>query len=260
LAETIGVLMVGYTSGPGAFWASVLIGIWIMLGAGIWGQILVGSDKLKRPFGYYGAVLGAAVGLVLANTLFGQDILVIAAALSVAAPWIQATGRLRCLVQGCCHGCRTSENLGIAYRPQRSRVLQISGLGGQPLHPTPLYSMISNVLIGLVIARLLVIGAPATLIIGCYLMLNGLARFVEEAYRGEPQTQVIGGLKIYQWAALVSFVIGTVFTMVPSAPVDLQNVSLTPDIWIGSLALGALATVAMGVDWPESDRRFSRLI
>lgn len=108
--------------------------------------------------------------------------------------------------------------------------------------------------------RLLLIGAPATFIVGCYLMFNGLARFVEEAYRGELQTQVIGGLKIYQWTALISFLAGSIFTMFPSAPVGLDSFGTTPFVWIGSLLMGAFVTIAMGVDWPESNRRFSRLI
>jgi hypothetical protein len=91
-------------------------------------------------------------------------------------------------------------------------------------------------------------------------MLNGLARFVEEAYRGEPQTQVYAGLKVYQWTALLSVFLGTVFTMVPAAPVELQHLGLNPMAFLISLLMGGLVTIAMGVDWPESNRRFSRLI
>ncbi len=260
LAAAVGFLIVGFISGPSMFWTIAIIGISTLLGAGIWGQILVGSQKLLRPFGYYGGVLGAAVGLAFASLVLSQDVLPIAAALSVAAPWVQAIGRFRCLIQGCCHGAPTFEGNGIHYRHKRSRVLQIAGLGGKPLYPTPVFSMVSNLVVGLLTLRLLLIDAPATFIVGTYLMLNGLARFVEEAYRGEPQTQVFGGLKVYQWTALCSFLVGTAFTMFPSAAVGTQHFGLTPIVWLGSVALGALVTIAMGVDWPESSRRFSRLI
>lgn len=260
MGATVGFLIVGYFLGGEAFWASLMISVSIVICAGIWGQILVGSKKLLRPFGYYGGVIGAGLGIVLANWVFAQNMLAIGAALAIAAPWVQAIGRFRCLVQGCCHGAKTCDSAGICYRHERSRVLQVSGLEGQPLHPTPVYSMLSNVLIGLILIRLLLIGAPASFVIGCYLMFNGLARFVEEAYRGEPQTQIIGGLKIYQWTALTSFMAGSIFTMFPSAPVSLLDVGFTSTVWIGSIAMGVFVSIAMGVDWPESNRRFSRLI
>lgn len=259
-AAAVGFLIVGLISDPNTFWASAVVGASIVLGAGIWGQIIVGSEKLLRPFGYYGGVLGAAIGVLLVRLFLDQDIFPVAAALSVAAPWIQAIGRLRCLVQGCCHGAETADSKGIRYRHVRSRVTQIAGLDGRALHPTPLYSIIGNALIGLLTMRLLVIGAPGSVIAGSYLMLNGLARFVEEAFRGEPQTPIFSGLKLYQWTALVSFFAGSVFTMVPSASLDLQHFGVTPGVLGGSVVIGLLVVFAMGVDWPDSKRRFSRLI
>jgi protein-S-isoprenylcysteine O-methyltransferase Ste14 len=259
MAATVGFLIVGGLSGPNTFWTCVVVGLSMLLAAGLWAQFVEGSDKLLRPFGYYGAMMGAMIGALLANLLFGYDVWLILAALSVAAPWIQAIGRLRCLVQGCCHGAATSDDMGIRYRHSRSRVCQIAGLGGRPLHPTQLYSIICNIIIGLLVVRLLLIGVPTSAIVGSYLLLSSLARFVEEAYRGEPQTPVLGGLKLYQWLAVAGLMLGSVFTMLPSMPVDLHQIGLTPSIWLGAGALGLLATFAMGVDWPGSSRRFSRL-
>ncbi|NDW54342.1 prolipoprotein diacylglyceryl transferase family protein [Aliiroseovarius sp. PrR006] len=199
------------------------------------------------------------MGVVLAEVFFDQDVTLLMAALCVAAPWIQATGRLRCLVQGRCHGSKTQENMGIHYRHARSRVCQIAHLGGQALHPTPLYSIIGNILIGLVLLRLLLIGAPWSAIAGSYLILSSLARFVEEAYRGEPQTPVFGTLNLCQWVSVAIFALGSVLTMLQSAPPDMQNSGLTMSLVSGSIALGLLVTIAMGVDWPKSNRRFSRL-
>ena len=64
----------------------LIIGVSIVMGAGIWGQIIVGSDKLLRPFGYYGGILGAATGILLVRLLLDQEIFSVAAALCVAAP------------------------------------------------------------------------------------------------------------------------------------------------------------------------------
>ena len=179
-------------------------------------------------------------------------------ALAVGAPWVQLLGRFRCLVQGCCHGREASERVGIRYTHPRSRVAYLAGLAGRPLHPTPLYSMLANVAAGLLLLRLWLAGAPQALIVGCYLVTNGLARFAEEGQRGEPQTAVIAGLRVYQWLSVGFVVAGAFVTTLPSPPAPAVQ---PPDAgmlgWMAAFAL--LGTVAMGVDFPESDRRFSRL-
>ena len=54
---------------------------------------------------------------------------------------------------------------------------------------------------------------------GIYLLLSGCGRFVEEAYRGEPQTRVLAGLRFYQWIAIACVVAGAAITCVRgSAP------------------------------------------
>jgi hypothetical protein len=130
---------------------------------------------------------------------------------------------------------------------------------GVSLHPTPLYSILANVVTMAILVRLWTLGAALGVVAGVYFMLNGVARFAEEAYRGEPQTMVVGGLRIYQWAAVVSLMIGVVLTVVPGAPA--APLRLTGDVTVigASLLFGALAGIAMGVDFPDSKRRFARL-
>ena len=80
----------------------------------------------------------------LVAPFFGTSIWSLLAAYAVAGPWVQACGRLRCLVQGCCHGCESSEFVGIRYSHPRSRVVRLAHLVGVPIHPTPLYSILAN--------------------------------------------------------------------------------------------------------------------
>ena len=168
-------------------------------------------------------------------------------------------GRLRCLVQGCCHGHSITAEWGICYRHPRSRVLRLADLGEVPLHPTQLYSLVWNLLCLFALWRLWSLHVPVTWVGGTYLMLNGVGRFVEEGYRGEPQTIRMGGLAIYQWLALLSLLVGagvTTLTAPPTPPIagfDLSLLLLSP-------AVGSLVTTAMGLDFPESRRRFSRLV
>jgi hypothetical protein len=111
----------------------------------------------------------------------------------------------------------------------------------------------------MIVLRFALIGVTSSAIVGTYLILSSLARFVEEAFRGEPQTPVYSGLKIYQWLAIGGVMLGSVFTMIPTPPVDTQQFGLTGSTWFFAGAFGLLVTFAMGVDWPDSNWRFSRL-
>jgi len=238
--------------------AGLIVAFGALLGAGVWAQLLESSSGLLRPFGYYGAVFGA-VAVALAGRALGFDALLLLAALAVGAPWVQLLGRVRCLIQGCCHGHVTSAQLGIRYNHPRSRVAYLAGLAGAPLHATPLYSMAANALLGLVLARAWWLGAPQTLIVGLYLVGNGLARFVEEGFRGEPQTPIVHGLRFYQWLAIASLIAGAIVTTVPGAPAPAVAVpgDWTTYLWI--TLFGLITGAAMGVDFPASNKRFSRL-
>jgi protein-S-isoprenylcysteine O-methyltransferase Ste14 len=229
-----------------------------LLGAGVWAQVLESSSGLLRPFGYYGAVFGA-LAVALAGPALGFDGLLLLSAAAVGAPWVQLLGRIRCLIQGCCHGHVTSPRIGIRYTHPRSRVSYLAGLAGEPLHPTPLYSMAANAITGIVLARLWWLGAPQALIVGVYLIANGLARFVEEGFRGEPQTPILGGLRLYQWLAIAFVLGGAAVTTLPSpaAPAVAVVTDWTIYLWIG--VFGLTTGAALGVDFPASNRRFSRL-
>lgn len=253
VAAAVTVAIAGAALGPARVaevWIPAACGL---AGAALWAQWIEGSPRLLRPFGFYGGMLGVA----LAGAAFEQRWLVWGA-YCLAAPWMQAAGRLRCLVQGCCHGRAAAEGIGIRYRDPRSRVCAIAGLAGVPVHATPLYSLLWNVLCGGILGRLWASGAPLEFVCGGYAMLNGLGRFAEEAYRGEPQTRVIAGLRLYQWMALGSVLLGAALTAggrAEAAPALAWHAGAG---W-AAVAIGLAAGFALGVDWPGGKARFSRL-
>jgi prolipoprotein diacylglyceryltransferase/protein-S-isoprenylcysteine O-methyltransferase Ste14 len=257
-AGGVGFAIIATAAGNEYFAAVVWVSLCVIAGAGIWAQFFEGSSRLLRPFGWYGGVAGGLIGAVTAPT-GGAPLMPLLAACALAMPWIQAIGRLRCLVQGCCHGGPAPAAAGISYRHPRSRVMQIAGLAGRPIHATPLYSIAANVLIGVVLLRLRQLHAPDVMLLGLYLILAGIARFVEEAHRAEPQTPIVGGLHTYQWIAIASVLAGVWCTMLPPESTPAAFGSLGPRVLIGALVVAAIAGCAMGVDFPKSNRRFSRL-
>jgi protein-S-isoprenylcysteine O-methyltransferase Ste14 len=254
-----GILLAGMLAGKKYAIALLVFAVLVTLFAAIWAQVIEGSEKLKRPFGYYGGLVGILFGSLTVWAM-GYNGWVIIGVVSVVMPWVQAMGRLRCLVNGCCHGRPTDDPMiGIRYFHPRSRVCTISGMKGEWLHPTQLYSILWLLLVGAVLLRLWQYHFSAPFIFGIYLILTSLGRFVEEAYRGETQTPVIKGLRLYQWTAIISLVTGIAMTVVHINPADLQPGFNWPSV-IVALASGFFIFFAMGVDFPYSNARFSRLV
>ncbi len=251
-AAFVQVAIVTAAAGPGREWKVLVTAFAGLLGAGAWAQWVEGSSLLRRPFGFYGGLIG--VGLAC---LFFEERWTLMAAHCLAAPWMQAIGRLRCLVNGCCHGAPSSPEAGIRVTHPRSRVTKLASLAGVAIHPTQLYSILGNAFLGLVLFRLWSSGSPLSLICGVYGIGNGIARFVEEAYRGEPQTPTVWGLRLYQWIALGSVILGAVLTSLcwSEAP------TLAPSARgiLCALAFASISGAALSVDFPETNRPLARL-
>jgi protein-S-isoprenylcysteine O-methyltransferase Ste14 len=258
LAGAVGLWISASLGGSDVFLQLCFIHVVALAGAGLWAQRLEGSPQLSRPFGYYGGVIGALAAAILAGAVAG-NLMLLLALVAMEAPWLQAIGRLRCLVQGCCHGSEAPEAIGIRYWKPRSRVCTLTELKGIPLHPTPLYSIMGNFVIGMLLLRLWSLGASYGLVSGAYLMLAGVARFVEESYRGEPQTPVVGGLRIYQWMAVLSAAIGVALTTIQSGQAPGLVIAFDARILVAGLLYGLLTGSVMGIDFPGSARRFARL-
>jgi len=196
----LGIIIAGYLTGKVYAWAILAFAISVIIFSALWAQIIEGSEKLKRPFGYYGAL----VGILFASFvvwLMDVNVWVIIGVVSVVMPWVQAIGRFRCLVNGCCHGSLTKNpKIGIRYFHYRSRVCGISGLKGTLIHPTPLYSILWLFFIGFILLSLWNKHFSYSFIFGIYLILTGLGRFVEEAYRGEVQTIIWATIGILPYA------------------------------------------------------------
>lgn len=258
LAAGVGVALVAIFAPDVEPWKIATMAVASLVGAGLWGQALVGSRRLQRPFGYFGSVAGVLLaGCVLA--VCGMEVWPVLAGVCAAAPWVQGIGRLRCMVQGCCHGAPTRPGgSGLVHTHPQSRVVAISRLGGVCIHATPLYSLLANCVLGALMARLCFLGAPASMVAGLYLVLQGVCRFVEESYRGEVQTQRVAGLRIYQWFAAAICVAGCVVTAVPSPAVG-HPAWPGNSAWMLAAVVAVLHGVAMGVEFPRCNWPLSRL-
>jgi len=257
VGAAVGVGVAVRVAGSGEIWWILAMTAGAGLCAAAWAQLLEGSPQLLRPYGYFGGVLGIVIVGAVAG-LMGHDAWLDVAAMAVGGCFTQAMGRCRCLIQGCCHGRVVEAPWGIRFNHPRSRVLRLSHLGGVTLHPTQLYSILSTVITGFALLRLWMLSVPLPFIAGSYLILIGLGRFVEEHYRGEPQTECIGGLRLYQWLAIAFVAAGAVVTTIGGSRAVLPA-SFDPKVLPLLVVLALVCYPAFGVDLPGSNRRFSRL-
>jgi hypothetical protein len=253
-----GLSLIGYLLGSDAVAATMIVAFSSLICAALWAQFVEGSPALLRPYGYYGGLIGGMFGCVVGHVA-GTDLWLLFAAFGTAGPIIQAAGRLRCLVQGCCHGHPSHEHIGIIYAHPRSRVCRLAGLKGIPVHPTPLYSILWNIVTGVILFRFWSLSLPPTFIAGMYLILNGMGRFVEESFRGEPQTPIFGKLRLYQLMAILSVLAGIIFTMIRTE-VILPQPQFNWTSIIAAGIFGMFTWFALGVDFPNSNKRFARLV
>jgi len=253
LGASIGIVLVATFAG-GMTAAVIVVGASAIIGAALWAQFIEGSPQLLRPYGYYGGIIGALIAIA-----FTPDPWRMLAAYSVASPLVQAFGRCRCLVQGCCHGRAIDGALGIRYTHPRSRVTRLSELANQRVHATQLYSIVCNVVSLFILVRLWVVGAPLQFIAGTYFILAGLGRFVEEHFRGEPQTRVVAGMRVYQWLAIGSVIAGALMMAAGNTPAPPMVALGARDAVIAALTF-VVAYIAYGVDFPRLNMRFARLV
>jgi hypothetical protein len=257
LAGAVGAGFLTYILRDGL--AVLLLGFCAILGAAVFAQFRWGNTSLLRPFGYWGAIIGGILGIILIWLIFSIPLYRVAAAAVLCAPFTQAVGRLRCLSQGCCHGTVTRKELGIRVWQSQSRVVTLSGLKGEYLLPTQLFSILFNLLLGLMLISVWSSHKfSGSFIVGIYLVLTGIERFTEDAYRGEKQTRNAKGLRENQWIAIAAVVAGIIITMIPSPAIDASG-EFGLAFWGTSLLGGLITAFAMSMDFPGSNVRFSRL-
>jgi len=152
---------------------------------------------------------GFVVAFVTAILYMRRQHLPLLETCDVFAPGIalgQAIGRIGCFSAGCCWGIATHAPWAVTFHnPQAA---ELTGVPlGIPLHPTQLYESVADALIfGFLYFR---IGKTHTAgaILGWYLALYSVARFIIEFFRFHEQGLHFG-LSYTQWISLVTLAAG----------------------------------------------------
>ena len=257
LATFLCVFIAGALTGPGHVAAILVASLASMVCSALWAQVIEGSPALSRPYGFYGGLLGICAG-ALAAPLLGTQVWLLLGALAVAGPFVQATGRLRCLVQGCCHGRQAPPSVGIRYVHPNSRVCRLAKLRDVPVHPTQLYSILlerrdrGRPRPPLAAPRRRSSDRrPVSAVERAGAFRGGVVpwRAADDDRRRPSSVPVV---------ALGCVFVGALVTALGTSPEAPTPVVAAPSVLAG-VAFGVLTWFATGVDFPESNRRFSRL-
>ena len=147
--------------------------------------------------GLYGAIAACLLYAKFAKVKFG----VLVRRLLPAFALIHAFGRVGCFFTGCCYGT-ASESLGI--------VLANSAIAPNdlPLIPVQLYEAALELLLFAVLAVMGRKQARGELMLGLYLSVYGIARFMLEFLRGDYYRGFVGPLSVSQAIAVPTVVWG----------------------------------------------------
>ena len=81
-AALAGIFFAGYIVGPDYAWAILVFILIVIVVAALWAQIIEGSEKLKRPFGFYGGLVGMIFSSITVG-LMGYNVWVVVGVITI---------------------------------------------------------------------------------------------------------------------------------------------------------------------------------
>lgn|GEM_PF-5275890 len=207
----------GYSLSPAfLLFCSIVVPFSIPLGAKMLYLLYNIKRLIKKPlevinetgYAFFGSFVGIAVcGLLIGRYFFpGQGIRILDM-VCLFLPLGQILQRIGCATYGCCYGHPYSGPLAIVYKNPEAKAFRSGGMGNTPLHPTPLYSILKNlfifVIINIIFIKFPYQGVPTAL----WLILYGTLRFFVDFTRFI-QPPYLLGIRITQILSVIMVLAG----------------------------------------------------
>ena len=156
---------------------------------------------LYAGFVFYGGLYGILLAVWLYAKLTGGHFALLMKAFLPVVPLIHGFGRLGCFCAGCCYG-KPSEHLGIAFF--------YSEIAPNGVRLLPVQLVEAALVFGLffLLWRMSRYGVDGRRMLGWYLLLYSVGRFLLEFFRGDAYRGFIGLLSVSQVIALLSIQVG----------------------------------------------------
>jgi phosphatidylglycerol:prolipoprotein diacylglycerol transferase len=154
-------------------------------------------ETLQAAGVFHGGFLAALVLAVLYMRKQGLPLLRTMDAFAPGVALGQAIGRLGCFAAGCCWGKECDLPWGVRFRSNFAAPVPLD----KTLHPVQLYESAADLLIFWILYRQFGRSARSGQVIGLYLILYSVARFIIEFFR-EHEQALAGPFSLTQWIAL----------------------------------------------------------
>ncbi|MCL2671943.1 MAG: prolipoprotein diacylglyceryl transferase [Clostridiales bacterium] len=170
---------------------------------------------------FYGGLIGGLLGILICawrkKVHFFEYTDYFAPAFCLA----HAGGRIGCLLAGCCYGMELSPLHPLSIRYPDLPVSEISGTWRLAV---PVMEAVFLVLLAVVLSLLLMRRKKRGFVVGMYLLLYSVWRFVIEAFRGDVERGFLGALSTSQWISLAMFA-GAIVLIILSRRWDLPSLA-----------------------------------
>lgn len=153
---------------------------------------------LRSGFVFYGGLIGGIAGIAIYCRIYRIRFSFMCDAIVPVLPLAHAFGRIGCLCAGCCFGKPTDGSWGIVFSAPLDPTVPV----GVPLIPTQLLEAGVLVLIFLILTALSYRKTPSGTLAAVYALLYGVARFVLEFFRDDPDRGNVGLLSTSQFVSV----------------------------------------------------------
>lgn len=176
------------------------------------------SDPLKifqtryGGLAFYGGLIGGLLGVVITSKLKKIDLLYLVDFCAVYVPLGQAIGRWGNFVNQEAFGTNTDLPWGMFSEQTYSYLNQFGQQYApmSPVHPTFLYESLANIVIFLILHKFRKKSEKNGQVVGLYLILYGLVRFLVEGLRTDSLYVGNSGIRVSQALSLVFILLGLV--------------------------------------------------
>ena len=175
-------------------------------------------EMLRSGGVWYGGLIGAVTAGTIYTLLHHWPVLKTADAYAPGIAFGHSLGRLGCLAAGCCYGRPTNVSWGIVFHNPLSAQQSGTPLNVR-LQPTQIYEWAAEFIVFLVLIWLYKRKTRPGQVAGTYLIGFGIARFIIEFWRYDPDRGSMfgGAITVTQFISILLVVLGGALWMQWSA-------------------------------------------
>lgn len=155
-------------------------------------------------FVFYGGLIGVLITLILFCKIYKYDFFSMVNVITPAIPFIHSIGRIGCFLGGCCYGIEYHGPFSIHFHENPF----IAALDDVPRFPVQLLESAINMILFIVLFAYGRKPRKPGSILGIYLIVYAIERFLLEFLRGDVERGVFFGVSTSQWVSLILLPIG----------------------------------------------------